>query len=83
MEFLSAILSSITGNWISIICVCLPFVLPNKIVKACGLTLGTTLTTVLRQKVGKPGEEVEKWFQGTLAAFMSGLNDGLDSDDKV
>jgi hypothetical protein len=59
----------------------LPFILPNKLLFKLGYALGKILTTVLRQKVGKSGEAVEKYFQGTVGSFVNGLNAGLDSDD--
>lgn len=77
----SIIKDGIVGNWGIIIVFVLPFVLPNKVVRSAGYALGSVLTTFLRQRIGKSGEEVEKWFQGTLSAFMGGLNDGLDKDD--
>tara|TARA_Y100000034_G_C6645617_1_gene282388 strand:+ start:165 stop:413 length:249 start_codon:yes stop_codon:yes gene_type:complete len=72
----------LSGKGVAIVMAVLPFILPNKVVSGAGRALGKILSAVLCQKCGKgPGEKVEKWFQGTVMAFISGLNEGLDADD--
>jgi len=79
---ISGIIGSLgSGWWIGIGVAALPFLLPNKVVFRVGQGLGRIITTFLRQKVGRPGEAVEKYFQGTVGSFVNGLNAGLDSDD--
>jgi len=55
--------------------------LPNDKVKAFGRKVGRIATKYFRQKLGRPYEEVESKFQGTLAAFIEGINEGLDVDE--
>ncbi len=73
----------LTGNWLGASLILAPFVLPNKVVRGTGKTIGVTVSTFLGQKAGKKnGEKVEAYFQGSISAFVDGLNDGLDADDK-
>lgn len=84
MDFLSGILGSGGGTvlLVQVALVVLAFVLPNKVVHGFGVTVGKTASLFLRQKAGKKtGEKVEGYFQGTLNAFASGINEGLDADD--
>ncbi len=65
-----------------VLLVILPFFLPNAWVMKVGRAAGRALSIFLRQKIGvSPGEKVERYFQGTVAAFVDGLNEGLDVDD--
>jgi len=52
------------------------------VVYGAGKTVGAALSTLLRQKSGSTGERVEKYFQGSINALVSGLNDGMDEDDE-
>lgn len=82
MEAMLGFLTSLgTGWFVGIGAAMLPFLLPNKLVFKIGYGFGKIITTFLRQKVGKPGEAVEKYFQGTVGSFVNGLNAGLDSDE--
>ena len=55
--------------------------LPNKVVRGTGIATGKFVTVFFRQRIGKQYERVEKGLQGTLAAFIEGLHEGLDFDD--
>ena len=82
MDLVSMIKSGLMDNWGTIAVFILPFLMPNAWLEKIGYGIGKFFTTVLRQKAGKQGEQVEKWFQLTLSSFINGLNRGLDSDDK-
>lgn len=85
MEFLTTtwtfVRELIAGNYITAGLLVAPFVLPNAAVRKVGLGLGRSLSLVLRQKIGKSGEAVEGYFQGSINALVQGLNEGLDADD--
>jgi len=81
MDYLELVKGGLMENWGAIAVVVLPFLAPNKLVESVSYTAGKFITTILRQKTGKSGESVEKYFQGTLDAALRGLNAGLDSDD--
>ena len=60
----------------------LGFLLPNKVIKKAGYGVGVAMSKVFRQRLGKnAGEKAEGYFQGTLNAFVEGLNEGADADD--
>jgi len=81
MEIINTGKSVLTGNYITAGTVA-TFALPNKVVYGAGKTVGAALSTLLRQKSGSTGERVEKYFQGSINALVSGLNDGMDEDDE-
>lgn len=66
---------------IGIITGLLGFLLPNKMVIGAGRTVGRIASAFFRQRMGVHWEPVEKHFQGTLNAFIIGLQEGLDVDD--
>ena len=71
----------VLGNYITAGLLVAPFVLPNVLVEKTFYSLGRTLSFFLRQKIGRQGEKVEGYFQGTVDAMVRGLNTGLDEDD--
>ena len=75
--------SFIVGLAIPIVILILQFFLPNAVVKKHGKVWGKFLTTFFRQKIGRGWEEVERYWQGTISAFMAGLFEGLDFDDQT
>lgn len=82
MDFITGLWSSTPGWGVGLVLAATPFFMPNSVLHGAGKTLGALISTTLRQKVGKgPGEKVERYFQGTLAAFLDGLNEGMDADD--
>jgi len=81
VEYLNMVKEIIQGNWITVVVMILPWFAPNKWVYATCRAGGKLASALLRQRIGKQGEKVEKWFQGTLDAAVRGLNDGLDADD--
>jgi|TARA_R100001530_G_scaffold33864_1_gene26522 NADP-dependent 3-hydroxy acid dehydrogenase YdfG len=82
MEIINTGKSVLTGNYITAGMAVATFALPNKVVYGAGKTVGAALSTLLRQKSGSTGERVEKYFQGSINALVSGLNDGMDEDDE-
>jgi len=59
------------------------FLLPNQAIKKAGYAVGVLVSKVFRQRLGKGnGEKVEGYLQGTLNAFIEGINEGADADDK-
>jgi len=83
MEWLAIVKATVAGNWEVLAFVMVPFILPNSWLDRIGYAIGKVCTKVLRQKVGRRSEKWESWFQGTMAAFIGGINRGLDSDDAV
>lgn len=81
-EYFTIVKATFTQNWGVLVVALLPFIMPNKWVRGVCFGVGKVLSKVLRQKVGKSGEAVERYFQGTVAAAVDGLNAGLDEDDK-
>ena len=79
---MDAVFDAVANNAIAIVLAVLPFVLPNDVIYGFGFAIGKVCTRFLRQRIGPSGEAIESYFQGTLAAFTVGINDGLDSDDK-
>ena len=53
--------------------------LPRKKVYGCGEKLGVIASKLLRQKLGKPGENA---METTLVDFMNGLEAGLQKDNE-
>ena len=56
--------------------------LPREKTHKWGYNVGRFVTVFLRQKLGKQGEKIENRMQTTVADFMDGVYEGLDSDDK-
>ena len=81
MEYFNMGLELALDNWGTVAAVVSPFVVPNKWVKKVFYGLGKSLSILFRRQLGSNGEQVEKYFQGTIAAAVEGLNDGLDADD--
>ena len=81
MEYLGLIKAALAGNWVAIALFVAPFVLPNKWLYGVGFAGGKIASAFLLQKIGRGGEKVERYLQGTLAAIVGGLTDGLDLDD--
>ena len=85
MEFLTTAVQFVKelllGNYVTAGILVAPFVLPNVLVEKTFYSLGRTLSFFLRQKIGRQGEKVEGYFQGTVNAMILGLNTGLDEDN--
>lgn len=82
MEYIEIIKSAVTQNWGGLLVVLLPFAVPNKYLRALCFRAGRIVSLFLGRKLGPSGEQVETYFQGTIAAMVGGFNDGLDADDK-
>lgn len=81
MEYLNVGLDLLENNWGTVAAVVSPFVVPNKWVESVCFGAGKALSLLFRRQLGSNGEQVEKYFQGTIAAAVKGLNEGLDADD--
>lgn len=69
------------GVAVPLIVMLINMLLPNEKVRAFGFRIGRAASKYFRQKLGDPYEKVENKIQGTLAAFIDGLNSGLDVDE--
>ena len=83
MEYINMVLDAIKGNWVPLVLLIAPFIMPNEWLRKTGFGLGKVLSIFFRRKLNKDGEKVESYIQGTVAAFIEGLNSGLDADDNT
>jgi len=55
--------------------------LPRKRTYGLGYKLGRLLTTLGQRRIGRKWESIEDRFKATVADFVQGVYEGLDSDD--